>query len=91
MDIYESDVHLIISADLAGARKEDLSLKWINNVLLIEGMIRNEYSEASYKYIRNERFYGSFKREILISKNCEKEYIQTNFKNGVFIEYDSFL
>ena len=83
MDIYESDVHLIISVDLAGARIEDLSLKWINNMLLIEGMIRNEYTEASYKNIRNERFYGSFKREILIPKNCKKEHIQANFKDGV--------
>ncbi|WP_158595147.1 Hsp20/alpha crystallin family protein [Oceanobacillus piezotolerans] len=83
MDIYESDVHLIISLDLAGARKEDLSLRWINNILVIEGLIRNEYTEAYYKNIQNERFYGSFKREILISKNCEKEHIQANFINGI--------
>jgi HSP20 family protein len=83
VDIYESDVHLIILVDLAGARKEDISIKRKNKNLFIEGIIHNEQMEASYKNIRNERFYGSFKREILIPKNCEKEQIQTNFKNGV--------
>ena len=83
MDIYESDVHWIISVDLAGARKENLSLKWQNNTLLIEGMIYNEHKETSYKNIRNERFYGSFKREIVIPQNCEIEHIQAIFENGV--------
>ena len=69
--------------DLAGARKENLSLKWQNNTLLIEGMIYNEHKETSYKNIRNERFYGSFKREIVIPRNCEIEHIQAIFENGV--------
>lgn len=83
VDIYESDVHLIILVDLAGARKDNLSIRWKNNTLLIEGMIQNEYMEASYKNIRNERFYGSFKREIVIPRNCEIELIQAIFENGV--------
>ena len=83
VDIYESDVHLIISVDLAGARKENLSLKRQNNTLLIEGMIHNEHKEASSKNIRNERFYGPFKREILIPRNYEIEHIQAIFENGV--------
>ena len=85
MDIYESDVHLIISVDLAGARKEDFTLKWRDHILLIEGTIQNEFKEASYKNIRNERFYGSFKREIVIPENCDKEQIQANFENGVLL------
>ena len=83
VDTKESDVHLIILVDLAGARKDNLSIRWKNNTLLIEGMIQNEYMEASYKNIRNERFYGSFKREIVIPRNCEIELIQAIFENGV--------
>ena len=50
MDIYESDVHWTISVDLAVARKDNFSLKWQNNTLLIEGMIYNEHKESSYRY-----------------------------------------
>ncbi|WP_338472382.1 Hsp20/alpha crystallin family protein [Niallia sp. XMNu-256] len=83
IDIYESDLYFNISVDLAGARKEDLSLKCCNNMLLIEGMIQTDHKIASYKKIQKERFYGSFKREVLLPKNCELQHIQAIFENGV--------
>jgi HSP20 family protein len=83
MDVFQSDVHFIISVDLAGARKENLSLKWQRNILLIEGMIRNEQAEDASKVIRTERFYGPFKREILVPEECAVEQLQAVLENGV--------
>ncbi|WP_053360799.1 Hsp20/alpha crystallin family protein [Bacillus sp. FJAT-27251] len=85
VDVYESDAHLMISADLAGVRKEDLSLKWKNSFLVLEGKIHNEHLKASYKKIRNERFYGSFKREVPVPRNCETGQILATLENGVLL------
>lgn len=85
MDVYKSNQNFIISIDLAGARKEDLSVKRMNRTLTIEGNINKDYIDDDMKVISSERFYGFFRREIMIPEECHLEQLQAIFDRGILL------
>ncbi|WP_162144680.1 Hsp20/alpha crystallin family protein [Peribacillus kribbensis] len=83
VDIFASDAHYIISVDLAGAGKEDFSVKLRRNTLIVEGTIQNLFAQKSVKMIYGERFYGSFRKEMLIPESCLLDYLSASFESGI--------
>ncbi|WP_423798246.1 Hsp20/alpha crystallin family protein [Neobacillus sp. SAB-20_R2A] len=85
MDVYKLNQNFIISIDLAGARKEDLSVRRMNRILTIEGNIHKDYIDDDMKVISSERFYGFFRREITIPEECQLEQLQAIFDRGILL------
>ncbi|MCQ6280779.1 Hsp20/alpha crystallin family protein [Bacillus sp. EB600] len=85
IDLYQTNRNFIISIDLAGARKEDFSVKQRNYTLLIEGTINRNHLKDRFKIIQSERFYGSFRREISLPEECHLEQLQAVFDRGILV------
>lgn len=85
IDIYQSNRSFFVSIDLAGARKEDFSVKRRDHTLLIEGKIDKNQIGDRFKVISSERFYGFFRREISIPKECHLEHLHAVLDKGILL------
>ena len=80
-DIKETDTEYIVEADLPGVKKEDITLDYKDNNLIISAKRENEVNEEKDNYIRRERSYGSFSRSFYID-NVDKNSIEASFNDG---------
>lgn len=77
----ESDCYLL-SMDLPGFKKEDISLDFDNGYLTISAT-KNNVNEDGKKYIRRERSYESCKRSFYVGDGLTADDITANMEDGV--------
>lgn len=84
VDIKETNHDIIITADLPGARKEDIEISLCENILTIKGERKfKEYNQDSEKAYIKERCYGHFERSFSLPEvDVEKNGVQAEMKNG---------
>lgn len=82
-DMVETDNEYLIEVDLPGVSKKDIHVDCHDNVLTIEGERKKETKEEHNGYLRNERFFGSFKRSIMLPVSIVEDKIKATFKDGV--------
>ena len=80
-DVKETDNEYLVCAELPGVKKEDINLDFKNNYLTISAKRNEFHNENRDSYIRKERMYGQFSRQIYIP-NVEKDKICAKFENG---------
>ena len=91
VDITEEKDSLVVRAELAGVKGEDVHIELENNVLTLRGEKRSEHTETnsvagfpSGKGVhRVERWFGSFSRQFVLPKGVEAEKIDAAMKDGV--------
>ena len=83
VDIREEENEIIITADLPGIQKEDISLKANEEGLVITGEGREEIKEENEKYIRRERSSRKFQRKIKWPNPVKTETIEAEYDDGV--------
>lgn len=83
-DIIDKGDKFMLSAELPGFAKEDISVDINENMLTISANHKEEKDEKDDKgnYIRRERSYGTYTRSFDIS-NIKAEEISAEYKNGV--------
>ena len=82
VDIVEKDKYYLLSADLPGLTKEDISIDIEDDVLTIKGERKFEKEDKGETYHTIERHYGMFQRAFEIP-NVVKDKIKASFKDGV--------
>lgn len=84
VDVEENDKAYVVTTDLPGVSKEDISLTYKDDVLTIMAKHEDKKDEKDEKkkFIRKERLNHTFCRQFTV-KNIEKEGIQASFVNGV--------
>ena len=80
-DIKETDNEYLVIAELPGVKKEDISLEYNNNQLVISAKRDEFINEEKDNYIRRERHYGNFSRAFYVD-NVNKDDILAKFENG---------
>ncbi|WP_458734822.1 Hsp20/alpha crystallin family protein [Zobellella taiwanensis] len=83
LDISERNDSYLISMEIPGTRKEDISLVREGDKLIIRGEKKHEHEEKSDKLHRIERSYGHFQRVLTLPADAEDEGIDAEFKDGV--------
>ncbi|KNZ58301.1 hypothetical protein VP01_1958g5 [Puccinia sorghi] len=83
MDVIEKEDVFIVSAELPGARKEDISLELHNGRLSISGQTKSSSDHSSGSVRLSERSFGSFTRTIAVPTSVSHEQIKASFKDGV--------
>ena len=84
IDITEDNDTFIVTADLPGLSKKDISINIKDNLLTISGerkVVKNENDDRNY--YRTERRYGSFKRSFQMTDQIIADKISASFKDGV--------
>jgi HSP20 family protein len=83
IDISEDDDSYVVTAELAGATKDDVTLELHDNVLTLRGEKRNEREEKKEHSRYVERTYGTFSRSFTLPANADGDRISASFQDGV--------
>ena len=83
VDIYETDVAIMLNAELPGVKKEDVSVEVKDNVLTIKGERSSDLKISEDNYFRRERCFGTFSRSFSLQYRVDPEKIKARFKDGV--------
>lgn len=83
--VSESTGELVLTAELPGLRREDISIDLENNVLSISGekTETREEGDEERRYHVYERHFGSFSRSFTLPRTIDAANIVATFDNGV--------
>ena len=83
VDILENQNEIVLEAELAGMKPEDVDISIENNVLTIHGERKFEKKDEGDNFHRVERSYGSFTRSFTLPPTVSSESANAEFENGV--------
>lgn len=84
-DVKETDQGYELSIDLPGVKKEDLKAELKDGYLLIGATIgrNNDEKDSGGKYIRRERYTGTFSRSFYVGEEVTQDEIKAKFEDGI--------
>ncbi len=83
VDIYEQKGEVVVKAELPGMKREDVSVKLIDNNLIIAGEKKTEEKVEKKDYLRLERSSGTFNRTLSLPEGIDAGHIKASFKDGI--------
>jgi HSP20 family protein len=83
IDVCEDDAHYVVSAELPGVRREDVTVELVEGVLTIQGEKRSEREHERERQRSTERFFGAFTRSLALPSDADPERVDATFQDGV--------
>lgn len=83
IDIRDEGDSVVITADMPGVEKENISLKADENEIEIAAESSHEIKEENEKYLRKERAARSYRRTVSWPTNIDPESITAKYQDGV--------
>lgn len=83
VDMYETDDHLVIKATVPGIKPEDIDVTVTGDLLTVKGEFKSEEKTEKRNYLRQERRYGSFCRQISLPTGVDTNKAKATFENGL--------
>lgn len=83
VDMYETDSEVVVKATVPGVKPEDLEITVTGNVLTIKGEVKEEEKDEGVNYIRQERVFGTFRRDLTLPVDVNVEKAEATFKDGI--------
>jgi HSP20 family protein len=83
VDITEAEDKYVVSAEIPGVKKDDLTIEIHDGVLSIRGEKRSEREEKKEKARWLERTYGAFTRSFSLPADAAADKVTASFENGV--------
>ncbi|MCI5494515.1 Hsp20/alpha crystallin family protein [Oliverpabstia sp.] len=84
-DVKEYDDRYQLDLELPGMKKEDIQAELKDGYLIINAKHEDKQDEKDDKgkFIRKERYYGSYQRSFYVGDAVQQEDIKASFENGV--------
>ncbi len=84
-DVKETETGFTLLIDLPGVKKEDVQAELHDGQLTITASTQrnNDEQDENGKYIRRERFSGTYSRSFYIGKDITETDIKAKFTDGV--------
>ncbi len=82
-DLRETENEFIVEADLPGYNKENIEIRYEDNMLTISAKYDEVMEEKGESFIQRERRRGNYSRSIAIPSNVKEDEIKASFNNGV--------
>lgn len=89
VDIINKEKEILIIAELAGWRKQDLDIDVKDNILSIQGKNSSDKNPPEGTYILRELKRSSFKRSFTLGENLDLESIDAEYEDGTLQIYIS--
>jgi HSP20 family protein len=83
VDVYDTKEAVVLKAELAGMRPEEIEIEVDDNVLTIKGERRFEEKVDEERYYRVERRFGSFQRSLALPQGVRGDEINAAYDDGV--------
>ncbi|MDV3129876.1 Hsp20/alpha crystallin family protein [Mycobacterium sp. 21AC1] len=82
MDLCKIEDHYVLTADLPGIDPGTVDVSVDNGTLTISAQ-RTARTEESVQWLANERFFGSYRRQITLGDGIDTTGISATYENGV--------
>lgn len=82
MDLCKIDDHYLLTADLPGVDPGSVDVNVDNGTLTISAH-RTARSEDSAQWLANERFFGTYRRQLSLGEGVDASAISATYENGV--------
>ena len=82
MDLCKIDDHYVLTADLPGVDPGSVDVTVDNGMLTISAH-RTARSDDSAQWLANERFFGSYRRQLSLGEGIDTSAIAATYENGV--------
>ena len=83
MNVAENEKETVVTMELPGIAREDVKIAFEGGVLAISGERKERALPEGSRWLRNETYAGSFRRELRLTKPVNTEKITAELKNGV--------
>ncbi len=83
VDIAEDDDQYVVTLEVPGARREDVTVELHDNVLTVRGEKKSEREGKKEQSRWVERSYGSFSRSFTLPSNGDPDRVKASFKDGI--------
>jgi HSP20 family molecular chaperone IbpA/uncharacterized membrane protein len=83
VEVTQRGDELLVTADLPGVKREDVTLDIDDNALILQGERRSERRSEEQGMFRSECEYGSFYRAIPLPESTDPASAQASMENGV--------
>jgi HSP20 family protein len=84
LDVVERENEFVITAEIPGAKKENVSVTLENGVLTISAEVKDESVEKDgERVVRQERRYGKYVRSLRLGTQVDERNIKAQYKDGV--------
>lgn len=82
MDLCKIDDHYVLTADLPGVDPGSVDVTTDNGTLTVTAH-RSARSEDTTAWLANERFFGTYRRQISLGEGVDASRIAATYDNGV--------
>ena len=83
LDLSAGDKAYTVTVELPGAKKDEIKVDIVDNVMTISGEKQQEKEEKDKDQYRQERYFGEFQRVLTLPDDADQDGIQADFKQGV--------
>lgn len=83
VELWEDDNGVVLKAELAGVKPEDVEVEVDKNVLTLKGARHAEKREQQEGRMRTEWSYGAFERRFTLPDTLNTEHIDASLEDGV--------
>jgi HSP20 family protein len=83
VDIYETPVSFVLTAEIPGVKSSEIDVKVIEGTLILRGERRWERDVHGENFHRLESSYGKFERTFRLSEQIDTEGISAEMEKGV--------
>ena len=83
VDIIEHDNDIVVRAEIAGVRTEDLDVSMTDTAITIKGSTSEEFTEEKDDYFRSEMTKGEFSRTLTLPAKVDASKAESRYRDGM--------
>ena len=85
LDVYDEKDRFLVSIELPGLKKEEISLSFHDGVLTVSGERKHEREGKEGETFRSERYFGKFQRSVSVPAAVDAGRVTATYKDGVLL------
>lgn len=82
IDVVENDTGFVVTADVPGARPEDVEVSFEDHILTFKAQVAPREADQT-RYILREYRVGNYERSLRLGEDIDAERIEANLSGGV--------
>jgi HSP20 family protein len=85
VDVYRKSRNWLIKCDLAGVRREDLTVSTRNSHVMISGVRRDPLAERGWEHYSMEIPYSRFACSVSLPHHLDEARVETEYLDGMLL------
>ena len=83
VDMYQTKDDIVVKAALPGLKPDEIEISVTGDILTLKGELKDEEKIEEGNYLRKERYFGQFVRELSLPTLVNSDKAKAEFEHGV--------